>query len=331
MKLELTNATTIFYSENTYASFPDIIQLPDGVLVCVYREAEAHHPVSSAIILARSCDHGETWNRQVFAKASFEEHGYVFNCPRINKVGNKYIIVCDTKTTQKESTSQWAMLSWHSLDCQRWSSPHDLNISGMVPDKIIKVHKCLIMGYHFIENYPNGKSTLVQMIAISRDEGDTWRDRVTVAVSDKHSFCEGSIVHINDNEVFCYLRDNKSSVTRAYLTISHDFGFNWTTPQAIAIHAHRIVAGVKKNEPYAGAIIGTYRNTARRAIELFVQNSRYLRLQSFVIASEQKNFLFDFGYTGWVEFDDGSIGIVYYISHGEVNPRICFVRAAIKT
>lgn len=327
MRLDLTSPVTIAYRKDVYTSFPDILRLSSGELVCIYRESDEHHPTTSTILISRSLDEGETWQKEVFAESSLKKDGFVFNCPRINKVGKDFVIVTDTKSSQNEGACNWATIAWQSLDCKNWNKPRDLGIAGMVPDKIISFKRFLAMGYHTNERNSEGKHQLIQMMALSRDQGRTWRDRLTIATAEQNDFCEGSLVYIKDNQLFCYLRDNRVSVTRGYLTISYDLGMNWIQPAPLSIHAHRVVAGIKRYEPYKDAIVGTYRNTARRAVEIFIQNPNVIKLQSFPLATESKEYLFDFGYTGWVEFEDGSLGIVYYISGGQPNPKVCFVRA----
>lgn len=330
MNLDITEPVVVSYKENIYTSFPDIVRLPGGRLFSLYREGDTHHPTESTIVFARSSDEGKTWQKENFRTVSLEKDGYVFNCPRISKVGNKYFIVSDTKSSQQEGSCEWNMVMWSSDDTDNWGDFNNLNIQGMVPDKIIVNRKSLLMAYHLIDKKPGLRGRLIQMMAISKDGGKTWRDRLTIADSVKQDFCEGSLVKLNkDNHLFCYMRDNRVPVTRGYITISYDGGLNWITPAPLSCHAHRIVAGIKKNEPYAGAIIGTYRNTGRKSIEIFVQNPNTIKLQSMKIVSESKNYLYDFGYTGWVEFDDGTLGVMYYISDGEDNPRICFTRAKI--
>ena len=330
MHLEHTEPVVISYKENIYTSFPDIVKLPNGNLFCLYREGDSHHPTESTIVFARSYDDGKTWDKENFRTVSLKKDGYVFNCPRISKVGNKYFIVSDTKSSQKEGTCEWNMIMWSSEDTDHWNNFNNLNIAGMVPDKIIPYRKSLLMAYHLIDKTPGSRHKLIQMMAISKDGGITWRDKLTVAESNKQDFCEGSLVSLKkDNHLFCYMRDNKVSVTRGYLTMSYDGGLNWITPAPLSCHAHRIVAGIKQNEPYAGAIIGTYRNTGRRSVEMFVQNPNTIKLQSMQIVSESKDYMYDFGYTGWMEFEDGSIGVVYYISDGADNPRVCFTRVKL--
>jgi hypothetical protein len=193
-------------------------------------------------------------------------------------------------------------------------------ISGMVPDKIIQSDKRLIMGYHVSESV--GRHRLVQMMAVSLDDGLTWRDRTTVAISDKHDFCEGSIVKIN-KKLFCYLRDNRGPMLRSQYVASIDNGLTWTLPSKLEFIGHRIVAGIKEKEPYKGLVVGTFRNTFNRNISLFLHNLKQLRMQIFHLDVESRDSLYDFGYTGWAENEEGELLVVYYIQRHHLQPMIC--------
>ncbi len=337
MDISVSEPQVIGYDEEVYSSFPDLIKLPNGELWCIYREGDVHHPTISKIILLKSKDDGIHWERSVFKRASLEDDGYVFNCPRLNYINNKVCIVADTKSSQSEGKAEFKIGAWWSNNLGRnWSDFQDMHIKGIVPDKIISMGKKLLMGYHFGENInlivtgSGTKHRLVQMMAISHDNGETWRDRTTIAASDQHSFCEGSIVHLDKEKMICYVRDNKSAVLRSHFTLTVDQGRTWSKPIKMNMQAHRIVAAVKQKEPFAGAVIGTYRDTVHRSIGLFIHNTKNGRMQSCSIDNEEYDSLFDFGYTGWVELDDGSLLVAYYIRRKNPNPEICLVKVKLK-
>ena len=337
MDLTVSEPQVIAYDEEVYSSFPDLIKLPNGELWCIYREGDVHHPTISKIILLKSNDDGIHWEKSVFKRASLEDDGYVFNCPRINYINSKLCIVSDTKSSQSEGEAEFKIGAWWSSKLgSDWSPYHDFRIRGIVPDKIVPIGKKLVLGYHFGEKInmivtgSGEKHRLVQMMAISHDQGETWRDRTTIAVSDQHSFCEGGLVDLAGDRAICYLRDNRSALLRSHFTISVDQGQTWCKPIRMNMQAHRIVAAVKKNEPFAGAVIGTYRDTIHRSIGLFIHNITNGKMQSFSIDNETHDSIFDYGYTGWVELDDGSLLVAYYIRRNNPNPEICLTKVKLK-
>ncbi len=337
MEISVSEPKTISFDEEVYSSFPDVVRIPDtNEIFCVFREGDTHHPSESKLILMSTDNEGAHWEKSIFQKASLSENGYVFNCPRINYVNNRLAIVCDTKTSQDEGEAKWKICGWWSNNYGKdWSDCQDLGIPGVVPDHFVEIGSRLVMGYHvpeatkLIVTGSGVRKRFVQMMAESLDEGETWRDRTTIAISTKHSFCEGSIVNTGKNRLLCYMRDNRSCNLRSHLVYSIDAGRTWSKTIALDIKAHRIVADVKKREPYAGAIIGTYRNTAYKTVSLFVHNLKNQKTQNFVLDSETNvggRSVFDFGYSGWVELDDGSLIVLYYITRHYAMPQICMVK-----
>lgn len=324
MKLSISLPTTIAYDPDVYSSFPDITKINDDYLV-VYREGNSHHPDKSKLIFLKSKDL-ITWAREEFATASLESDGFVFNCPKFSTIGKTTYLSCDTKTSTKEKDSIWNIFYWTTFDGNNWASQKDFKINGMVPDKIISFKNKLLMGYHFIEK-DDDNSQLVQMMGISHDRKN-WRDQITIAVDNAHSFCEGSIVCIEDKKLFCYLRDNKSALLRSYICSSLD-GYNWSKPQSLQFMGHRIVAAVKKKEPYSGLVVGTFRNTLNKSISIFLHNLVKDKIQIETIDMESNNSLWDFGYTGWIENNDGSLLVVYYIKRHKSNPEICLTKVTL--
>ena len=327
MKVIATDPISIAYDPEVYSSFPTIIRVGRDLL-CVYREADCHHPNWSKLIQLRSSDGGVNWSREVLREASLEADGFVFNCPSLNVLKDKIVLVCDTKSGQRELECKWETYMWWSNDhAHTWGPTLSMDIRGLVPDQMVALKHKLVMGYHVIEPVikfveKESPAFLVQMMAESFDNGRSWRDRRTVAFDPKHEFCEGSIAVVRDR-MFCYLRDNKGPTARSYVTTSNDEGQTWAKPVQLNIKGHRIVACAKKRDPYSGAVIGTFRNTENRNLSLFVHNVNKNKMQIFPIDKESKNFLYDYGYSGWTETDDGGILVAYYICRNKPNPEIC--------
>ncbi len=331
--MDIQEPVTLAYDPGIYSSFPDITKAEDGTLICIYREADTHHPLSSSLILLKSQD-GISWSKSVFASASINLQGFVFNCPRIQNLNGRLVIVCDTKTSPSESYASWAIYCWRSDDNgQTWTEPQNTKIAGVVPDHIIPIGDKLVLGYHIIElvQMPFGKmqERLVQMMAESYDNGDTWRDRITIAADYYHDFCEGSIVDV-DNRLVCYLRDNRDPLRPSHVVLSEDSGKTWGESNGIRIHGHRIVAVKKRHEPEEGLIIGTYRDTMDQSVNLFKDelglSCPQPKLTVYKIEQETQSNLYDFGYSGWVEMEDGSLIVVYYIRHDKPQPMIRMAR-----
>ena len=191
---------TIARDPKNYLSFPDVTITPQGEYLCVYREAPKHHPTESTIVLQRSSD-GVEWERFDSLSSSIQHHGFVFNCPRVGKVGGQLYLLCDIKTSPMEGRANWGIYYWPISDKLEILDPTDLQIQGMVPDHIIEYDNEWMLGYHVIEPRVGrhcDQDLLVQMVAHSRDKGIHWRDRSTIASNGTLLPCEGIIVNHND-------------------------------------------------------------------------------------------------------------------------------------
>lgn len=333
MDIKLSEPYRIYYEPFIYSSFPDVAIGLDGKYVCVFRTGDNHHPIDSALMMSTSSD-GQNWETEVFATANLSDIGYVFNCPKITNLNNRLCVVCDTKTSTQEAKSDWGMLAWWNFG-KKWSKPQSMSIEGIVPDNIIRLKKSLVMGYHvcdktdMVATQDMPRKYFAQMMAESLDDGNTWRDRKTIAISDKHSFCEGSIVAIDDQRMLCFLRDNKGQNLRSHVVISVDGGRTWTKSMPLPFSGHRIVAGVKQHEPYKGAIIGTFRNVTNKTLSMFIQNISTNKIQVLPIDTETNFNVFNYGYSGWVENEDGSLQVVYYIQRNNPQPEIVSMKVSL--
>lgn len=326
MKIDRSEPQIIAYDADVYSAFPDVVFFKNE-FICVYRESDCHHPTTSALIILRSED-GVEWIKELFDTADLAQEGYVFNCPRLSIVGGRLALVCDTKTSQQESECEWGMRLWWSQDGHIWSDVYNMGIAGLVPDKIIDCEKRLLMGYHIVEQ--NKRDRLVQMVAASTDDGLTWRDRTTVAVSDKNDFCEGSIVKLDKKKLLCYLRDNRGPLLRSQFVASADGGLSWSLPSKLDFMGHRIVAAIKEKEPYKGLVVATFRNTFNKNVTLILHNLKRLRTQMAHLDHESRDSMYDFGYTGWAEDKDGNLLVVYYIQRHRPKPMICCTRVILR-
>lgn len=310
-----SNPITITCDPKQYFSFPDVVLTPQGEYLCIYRQAPQHHPVVSTIILRSSKD-GINWDSVDTLTASIARHGFVFNCPRLGIVDDHLYLLCDIKTSPIEGHATWGIYFWPISNSLEILDPIDLKIQGMVPDHIVKFNNEWLLGYHIHED-----KRLVQMVAHSTD-GVHWRDRTTIAANNVLHLCEGSIINQND-KLICFMRDNANPEAVSHLSFSED-GKHWSRLHPIPIAAHRIVAGIKQYFPRKNSVIGTYRDTLNRSINIFIMSDN--NWETHTIIDEKKTGLYDFGYTGWVENEDGSLLVIYYICGNDPNPKICAMR-----
>ena len=166
--LKLKETITIDKNEDYYLSFPDIIQSPKNTntFFMVYRSGNGHHPTISKLILNKSIDKGRSWNTINEVALNIEEHGYVWNCPRMSYIGDTLYIICDRKSGTYERIAQFKtafLLSTNDgVDLKVLETP----LPGMVPDKIIPFKDKYFCANHKIKNTYNH---LIQLMSWSKE------------------------------------------------------------------------------------------------------------------------------------------------------------------
>jgi len=174
-----------------------------------------------------------------------------------------------------------------------------------------------------------------QSLWYSDDEGKTWSDRVIVAEDKELWLCEGSIVELDDGTLVCFLRENSGLGYDCYKAISNDNGETWEGPYNVPMPGcHRPVAGILDN----GNVMITHRymHGGKGWVGFWTQNffagftsqescralDRKEQGYRIMPIDYDRSPVSDIGYSGWVQFDDGEILVVYYLVDDSPNGQI---------
>ncbi len=333
---KISNYNIIAENPFYYLSFPDVIKdKKTNDLYLVYRSGEGHHPTDSNLYLLMSKDNGISWNIKYIFNTSLKENGYVWNCPRLSYLPDKSLnIICDVKTGQNERTCTFKVIilkiktyplinkTFKSNINNMKKSINITEMNGMVPDKIIKFKDKLYCANHIMDKK---HYTLTQLINYSRDNGKTWFDCNILGRSDRHAFCEGSIINVKDKFLIAYLRDNIKG-RKFYKYLSND-GYNWIDKGSIPIYGHRATTLLDKDRLFM-----SYRNTQDIGISLMTSNLDYRgkekNIEIIQIEKEFEDNLFHCGYTGLIKISGNNYFLTYYIKKDRENPVIksCFIK-----
>jgi sialidase-1 len=347
-----------------YESFPDLLLTRGGNLLLAYREADAHIPTDSRLILMSSSDRGQTWDQRILLSAQSDALGLgTWNCPRMSQHSDGRIaLVADLKVQgDTRATPYDTYLWWSQDDGNTWYGPTNVRCPGFLPDKIIELHnRELIMGLQLRDTsdgreipplLPNliplgaerrGKPgapaspvfrRVYQALYRSVDGGRSWGHAAIVARVGHLSLAEGSTVELSNGRLVCYLRENSFKGYPTYVSHSLDGGWTWSAIQETPMRGHRPTAGLTRG----GRILVTYRNVG--ALEgpqpdpfFLADGDRWVvspRVRTSTLAwfgdpesgasqalveieHDTSRALPDFGYSGWVQFPDGEILVVYH-------------------
>jgi len=316
----------IHRSKKLYISFPDILQsiYNKDKLFLIYRSGEFHHPLHSLLHFWISNNKGKSWVKTHEFKMDMDEHGRVWNCPRLSYFPDGTLnIISDSKDSTNERKALFVTYKLVSYnDGNDFEEPEDIGIYGMLPDHIVKFKNNLYIANH-LNDLKN--KTLVQFVNASRDNGQTWYDRNIVGRENHQFYCEGSALNYYDNYLLMLVRDNARGPHPMHSFISLD-GKNWKHKEKIPICGHRPTILFNQNKEKNNRVFMSYRDTNKMAVCLstFIVN-RYGNCSDFEIfdiEKEKKCNLFNFGYTGLTEYEKNKFLLTYYITKENAKPYI---------
>ena len=319
---------TISRDPEWYHAWPDVIQTPDGTLICVFNEC-THHCCRkhTRIMLSESADRGRTWTQKHPLTEATDGLAYYYNCPRIFSMDDGRIgIIADRIPASGEGGDGMRQavnaVYWSADRGKTWSGPEILPLRGIVPDKI----HVLDSGRRLASAQYLHDGKLTQFLRYSDDRGKSWSDEITVAHDSRYNFCEVSLLPMGSGIVAAFLRENSGLGLDCFKTVSYDNGESWGPVTEFPLPGcHRPVTGFLQD----GRIFITYRfhQGGGRGMGAGSQNFFCAVTDRASVLAEKRQeartriipvdydsaAMADLGYSGWVQFTDGEIYIVSYI------------------
>ena len=319
--------------KSIYEAWPDIVKTKSGKLVCVFSECKHHGDRDQArIVYKESLDKGKTWSDKTALTEKSTSDNY-YNCARISKLPDDTLVIIADYVIKNESHNAKTYL-WKSIDDGRtWKGPFDTPSQGIVPDKLLVLKSGRwILSSHFLDISIN---KLVQYLWYSDDSGITWSDRITVAKDEKYNLCEASILEVEDNVLIAFLRENSWEGYDCFKAFSYDGGETWDGVYKIPVPGcHRPVTGFLSD----GRILMTYRfiqggkqgwgRTTQNFMgcifdkQTALEKERRQQQTRIFPIDYDRNPKADLGYSGWVQFEDGTIYVVNYLLDDEPKGQI---------
>ncbi len=325
---------TIARDDALYEAFPDLCMLSGERLLCTYRESDYHVGTTSQIMLIESNDRGRTWTnkRPLHFRRSIDETKSVWNNPRLTRLPDGRIVaLLDMDHSEYDGTRKpnslhcyQSFLSFSEDDGETWSDPHLTEVEGLCPDRVFAASDdhWLIATTHFFGRFP-GAFRL--QVAHSFDGGQTWPIAALGAEEDGFQHDEPSILRLPDGRFLMVMRENVHTHRPSHYVISEDEGRVWSTPRPTPFFGDRPGGGILQS----GRILVTYRNVEPAADEKTMVLGRNPGtwawrgdLAGLTGSGGESSFLElehdgcgnhgDFGYSGWVQFDDGEIFCIYH-------------------
>ena len=327
---------TVARNDGLYEAFPDVRLLPSGKLLCVYRESDAHVAGTSRIMMTESRDRGRTWSapRSVDARGSFDGDRSVWGDPRLALVGDgRLALNCAThvfpdsaeSAAFPESLSCYQTFLWLSDDeGETWTERHLTEVEGLCADRVLALRddRWLLAVQRWSIRFPGAMRV---QVAHSYDGGRTWPMSSLAAEEDGLEHDEPSVIPLADGRLVCVMRENVHTTRPSHYVISEDEGRTWSAPRPTPLYGDRPAGGVLGS----GRLLVTYRNVEPAPGETKLKEGRNPGTWAWLgdlagltciggesrfleIERDDSGWYADWGYSAWVQFDDGEVFCVYH-------------------
>ena len=259
---------TVSRDDRIYELVPDLVRLPSGKLICIYRESDGHTVRKfSAIVYRASVDGGHTWSeKRVLARSDLNAEGIVlkWNCPRIQRLKDgRLLALCDVfpcpPDEKTDLTNSHVVFWWSQDEGETWSGPEHTPVFGIMPDRLVALPSgawLMVTHVNMLGDQFDRQGRRTQIAHRSEDHGKTWKGPYFVGKDARYNLCEGSVLLLPDGELVCYMRETSGRNLPGFKAFSQDEGRTWEglyeTPMS---GCHRPVAGLLPS----GKVLVTYR------------------------------------------------------------------------
>ena len=337
----------IYKDTSYYATFPSIVQRPDGELICAFRRAPdrkelwggggpTHTDPNSYLMLVRSKDGGETWSKEPELIFAHPLGGSQDPCMVQLKDGS---IVCTSYGWAQVPEQGWEKLkganhhgAFYFLGgyivrsddgAKSWKGPFvPISIPGnQAIDALGKPVAAFNRGamtqgkdgrlYWPVAGRDGGSGPTQVHLMISADRGETWTYSCPIAKDDKITFNETSIIQTRKGDFVAFMRTDKFDGKLAYAR-STDGGKSFGAWQDGGFFGHPFHAIHLKD----GRIVLVYGYRQApfgiRAKILDAECTDITTAPEFVLREDGGSG--DIGYPWAVQLPDGKILVTYYFN-----------------
>lgn len=221
--------------DGIYKAFPDLVQLDDGALLCVYRESLVHGARPFGRIVSQtSFDGGHNWGaKKTIHEVADASVGGRLNNPRLQHLGGqRLLLICDLlPANQPESDPRAEIFIWRSEDGgTSWSSMDSTGITGHICPSIFRTRSGdIIIGADRVG--PRDDTSVLWLVNAftSTDEGQTWSGANLVSTHADLRLNETTFVELDDGILVCYMREDEERLC-GWKALSRNGGKTWDGP-----------------------------------------------------------------------------------------------------
>jgi len=257
---------TVFRDSARYVSFPDVERLPDGRLLCVFRDATfpehvRHIEADARIVGSTSSDGGRTWSKPFViyddpdcqndpSVAVLRDGRLLLNF--FNWVGRSeaYVKQHNPPYARRVDRGAWGDYAEPGGVKTLWGKAASLTWEPKPTDMEMKAEQLLATSSSAIETskgtlllpvYGRSKSQPVDQAHVFRstDGGRTWSEQILMAVdpAGKVAMQEPALVENADGAIVAVMR-TANAEDHLYTARSADDGLTWSSPERLPLVGH---------------------------------------------------------------------------------------------
>ncbi|MDM8007578.1 MAG: PmoA family protein [Phycisphaerae bacterium] len=256
----------VFRDPTRYTSFPDVERLPDGRLLCVFRDASFPEPVrhieaDARVVGSTSSDGGRTWSRPFViyddpdcqndpSVAVLGDGRLLLNF--FNWVGRSeaYVKQHNPPYARRVDRGVWGDYAEPGGVKTLWGKARSLEWESKRDDIKSKAEQLLATSSSAIETSKGtlllpvyGRSTSQPVdqayVLRSTDGGRTWSDQILLAVDagGKIAMQEPALVENADGTIIAVMRTTNAQ-DHMFTARSDDDGLTWSSPERLSLIGH---------------------------------------------------------------------------------------------
>ena len=311
--------------DDLYEAFPDLVLLPSGKLLCLYRQSDQHAAKAARVVLMESEDRGRTWtNRRVVLDGINPR----WNLPRITRLSNGKLVINGDR-----AYNNW--LTWSEDDGITWSPLQKVPFRGACPDRIVELSDGTLLSN--VERELQGSQLRVRRPRAqnlyqyrSTDGGATWTEAGLIFEDIAFGGSgEGATVELPGGVLVCHVRNSAGFGHPSPRVISLDNGSTWSRPLLSATYGGMHRAGLLQD----GRMLVTYRQMSGNS-SLYAWCGDPLEPEGFRPSSrwgsDDCSHLVDAALRIHTEGKAGEVPPVYFVPAPEYHDSIWTIEAELK-
>jgi len=245
--------------ETIHAYYPDILQLSELELICVYWRTPDTQSADGRMMQLRSTDAGKTWNDEgLVYDLSGDDRLYSYRANNLARLSDATILISTTRWDRSDPDKPYYnpetdgylpcdIILFRSIDLgHTWSPPQVVplpdGVIGNFTGRVVELpDKSLVLSFETWKLYDDPLPAPMRAMALfSRDWGKTWGEMTTVAngLDEGIYYSDQRITALDESRLYSIFWTNNFKQNKdlpLHAVYSEDAGKTWSKPESTEI------------------------------------------------------------------------------------------------